>query len=663
MSSITSSEFPIQQYKAGGGHPSAERQGIRDRLDESLLGHLAKIFARYSGPSNKWSRDQLAVFMQHVQLEDANGPAGFLAEKEEIELSEFLQYMTSPLGNAMEMASPQDLTWPLNNYFISSSHNTYLTGNQLSSDSSTDAYKDVLLRGCRCIEIDVWDGDVIYTPSDDPLHRKEGETPLDEGPSKLGRSNKLMLKFGKWAMEKFGKDGGVDRQGRTVDDRLSKIIRYEPRVLHGFTLTKEVSFRSVCQVVRDYAFATSDLPLIVSLEVHCSPVQQGAMVDIMEGAWAEFLLPTPESQPTSLPSPDELRKKILIKVKYVPEGGAAQDDESVFEMVQDGKEKKARKVKAPKITPRLSRLGIYTRGVTFKSLSQPEATMPNHIFSLSEQGAAEVQQKQPVEFFQHNKNYLMRLYPGGMRVDSSNFNPVIFWRTGAQVVALNWQSYDAGMMINEGMFAGSDGYVLKPDGYRAGKEWAPVHEESQLPHKTLERVAITILAAQNIPLLSKNDRPANFIPYVKVELHTQPHVFDGVKQQEGGEARPEVEYRGRTAQMKGTSPDFEAEVIEFQNVEGVLPELTFLTFVVMNDVVGPDVMAAWAAIRLDRLRPGYRFVRLMDKGGLPSKGILLIKTDIIEAAPPAPSAEPSLISRNEAHAYEVAQQSLRQGTA
>lgn len=109
-----SSAFPIQQYRAGGGHPSAERNGIQDRLNESLLGHYSKVFARYSGPSGKWTRDQVAVFMQHVQLEDANGPAGFLAEKDELEFSEFLQYMTSPLGNAMEVASPQDLSWPLN---------------------------------------------------------------------------------------------------------------------------------------------------------------------------------------------------------------------------------------------------------------------------------------------------------------------------------------------------------------------------------------------------------------------------------------------------------------------------------------------------------------------------------------------------------------------
>ncbi|KZL64121.1 1-phosphatidylinositol-bisphosphate phosphodiesterase [Colletotrichum tofieldiae] len=644
-----SHDFPLHQYRAGGGHPSGHREGIREKLDESLLGHFSQLFNKYAGPNNKWPRDQVSIFMQHVQAENPNGPASYLVDKDELDLFDLIKYFASPCGNALEMAAPQDLSWPLSSYFISSSHNTYLTGNQLSSDSSAEAYKDVLLRGCRCIEIDVWDGQEQFKPGLNPDGGKEDgqpDTSAESAAGKLNLRDRMIIKVGRWVMNKLEP---VDPEGRTVDERLSDIIRAEPRVLHGFTLTKEVLFRDVCQVVRNYAFAVSDLPLIVSLEVHCSPLQQGAMVDIMEETWGEYLLPVPEFEPTSLPSPDKLRNKILIKVKYVPDdknsaesimAGSSDDDDSILEVVTEGCEKKTKRVKAPKITRRLSRLGIHTRGITFKSLEEPEASMPNHIFSLSEKAAFAIHRRMPKAMFAHNRDFLMRTYPHGLRLDSSNFDPVIFWRAGVQVVALNWQSWDAGMILNEGMFAGSDGYVLKPKGYRRDKgvEWTAGGEaekeekESEIPSKTLDRVAVTVLAAQHLPLLNRGDDPAKFIPYIKVGLHTEPDALASMVGEDADEEQvKQVGYSGQTGKSKGTSPDFGGGMIEFLNIEGVVPELAFLSLVVMNDIVGPDAMAAWACIRLDRLRLGYRFVRLLDKDGMPSRGTLLIKTEVTEA--------------------------------
>ena len=57
----------------------------------------------------------------------------------------------------------------------------------------------------------------------------------------------------------------------------------------------------------------------------------------------------------------------------------------------------------------------------------------------------------------------MRVYPAGMRIDSSNFNPLSVWSCGIQMVAMNYQTLaDANLHIHSAMFAGTPGYVLKP---------------------------------------------------------------------------------------------------------------------------------------------------------------------------------------------------------
>jgi hypothetical protein len=58
----------------------------------------------------------------------------------------------------------------------------------------------------------------------------------------------------------------------------------------------------------------------------------------------------------------------------------------------------------------------------------------------------------------------VRVYPGAIRIDSSNFNPAPYWAAGVQMAALNVQTVGVAMHINRAMFRqnGNCGFVLKP---------------------------------------------------------------------------------------------------------------------------------------------------------------------------------------------------------
>ena len=135
---------------------------------------------------------------------------------------------------------------------------------------------------------------------------------------------------------------------------------------------------------RDFAERVSDLPVIVSLEIHAGLEQQEIMVDIMKKVWNGLLVDEPLSAISpeeKLPTPGELLRKILVKVKYVAPK-PCEDASSALQLatsnsstsiseddaVHPGDEKKKKK---SKVLDGLCRLGVYTRSYHFSSLSQP----------------------------------------------------------------------------------------------------------------------------------------------------------------------------------------------------------------------------------------------------------------------------------------------------
>lgn len=160
----------------------------------------------------------------------------------------------------------------------------------------------------------------------------------------------------------------------------------EPRVLHGHTLTKGTSFREICYAIRDSAFVTSDLPVIISFEVHCCLEQQQIMVDIMRDAWKGLLVEvSPDLAADKLPKLADLKRKILIKTKSLPlttpEAGpgtaeATTPEEPVQEPVQQPVQQPAaaqqqKPAKPIKVLEALAKMAIYTRAYHFNHFDQP----------------------------------------------------------------------------------------------------------------------------------------------------------------------------------------------------------------------------------------------------------------------------------------------------
>ncbi|XP_030677819.1 1-phosphatidylinositol 4,5-bisphosphate phosphodiesterase beta-1 isoform X2 [Nomascus leucogenys] len=504
-------------------------------------------------------------------------PNSSLARKGQISVDGFMRYLS---GEENGVVSPEkldlneDMSQPLSHYFINSSHNTYLTAGQLAGNSSVEMYRQVLLSGCRCVELDCW-------------------------------------------------------KGRTAEE--------EPVITHGFTMTTEISFKEVIEAIAECAFKTSPFPILLSFENHVdSPKQQAKMAEYCRLIFGDALLMEPlEKYPLEsgvpLPSPMDLMYKILVKNKKKShkssEGSGKKklseqasntysDSSSVFEPSSPGAgeadtesdddddDDDCKKSSMDEgtagseamATEEMSNLVNYIQPVKFESFEISKKR--NKSFEMSsfvETKGLEQLTKSPVEFVEYNKMQLSRIYPKGTRVDSSNYMPQLFWNAGCQMVALNFQTMDLAMQINMGMYEynGKSGYRLKPEFMRRPDKHFDPFTEGIVDGIVANTLSVKIISGQFL-----SDKKVG--TYVEVDMFGLPV-----------DTRRKA-FKTKTSQGNAVNPVWEEEPIVFKKV--VLPTLACLRIAVYEEggkFIGHRILPVQA------IRPGYHYICLRNERNQP----------------------------------------------
>jgi hypothetical protein len=80
-------------------------------------------------------------------------------------------------------------------------------------------------------------------------------------------------------------------------------------------VSSRIKFYDVLVAIRDHAFATSDFPVLLSIENHCSQKQQEKMARMFREVFGDMLVTQSLDGKDCYPSPLQLKRRIIIKHK------------------------------------------------------------------------------------------------------------------------------------------------------------------------------------------------------------------------------------------------------------------------------------------------------------------------------------------------------------
>ncbi|CAF4347759.1 unnamed protein product, partial [Rotaria sp. Silwood2] len=433
---------------------------------------------------------------------------------------------------------------PLCDYYINTSHNTYLFYSQLSGDSNPEAYNRVLLMGCRALEFDCYDGD----------------------------------------------DG-------------------QPIVKHAFTLVKPCPFESIIRLIQPNLFKASPYPVIFNIENHCSPAQQKQLVRILENCLGDCLVTKHLSNKDLhvLPSPEDLKYRVLsVPVstsKKLNETSSSEEDDECSSWNPSRKD----------VQSKLSDLFVYFMNVSYQENNYAEANYTSfHSSSLAENTFLKHAEKDPLDLILQTTWRLLRVYPDGLRQDSSNLDPIHPWNFGVQLVALNYQTDDDLMALYYGKFRdnGCCGYILKPDYLINAQETKFNPWNCPIDFDNPKILTITIISGQFLPRSSVKSKDIPD-PYVRISTHGLPC--------------DEKIQKTQVIKNNGFDPIWD-ETFEFRIR---FPQMCLVYFSVIDyDPISGDDRIVYFSAPVEMIQPDYRHIYLRANNNDETHSTLFVHVDI-----------------------------------
>uniref|UniRef100_A0A8C3I1Q1 Phosphoinositide phospholipase C n=1 Tax=Chrysemys picta bellii TaxID=8478 RepID=A0A8C3I1Q1_CHRPI len=591
----------------------------KDHLTVEEFAQFLKMEQKMNNVTTEYCLDIIRKFEVSEENKEQNvlGIEGFTS---------FMRSSACDIFNPLHSEVHQDMDQPLCNYYIASSHNTYLTGDQLLSQSKVEMYARVLQDGCRCVEVDCWDGPdgepVVhhgYTFTSKILFRDVVEAinknafVKNEFPVILSIENHCSIqqqkKIAQYLMEIFSDK--LDLSSIITGD--SKQLP-SPQSLKGKILVKGKKLPYNLGADAEEG-EVSDEDSADEIEDDCKLklcYSNGTTEHQMESFIRKKLESLiKESQIRDKEDPDSFTVKALLKATH--EGlnvnlkqkavksrskshSTSEDEES--QQNSSGKEtgqlyRLGRRRKTMKLCRALSDLVVYTNSVAAQDIVD-DGTMGN-VLSFSETRAHQVVQQKSEQFILYNQKQLTRIYPSAYRIDSSNFNPLPYWNAGCQLVALNYQSDGRMMQVNQAKFRmnGNCGYVLKPQQMCKGT-FNP-YSGDPLPANPKKQLILKVISGQQLPKPPDSvlgDRGEIIDPFVEVEIIGLP--VDCCKDQT------------RVVDDNGFNPVWE-ETLTFTIH---MPEIALVRFLVWDhDPIGRDFVGQ-RTVAFSSLVPGYRHVYL-----------------------------------------------------